>query len=416
MARQYDVIVYGASGFTGKHVALEVSKSFKVEGKTWAVAGRSEKKLKKVLEDLNAELGEDLNDIGIITADVNDQDSLIQCCQKGRILLNCVGPFLLYGEQVVSACVAAKTHYVDVSGEPEFLESMQLKYTKEAEEAGIHIVGACGFDSIPADCGLEFLKSKFDGTLTSAESYLKYHGRLKGNIGTYESLVNGLGSSGNLRAMRKKLMPEKLNYAGEKLKKRGTMFYSKTEKQWAFLFMGADPSVVRRTQYHKHLKESALPIQYGAYICMNNILEVMVSMLFGLFLAILSPFKWGRELLIKYPRFFSLGCFSPTGLTKKELSERSFSMVMYGYGYSQESQLSGPQDRALGLRINGPEPGYVATPIFLVQAAYTILDDDLPNKGGVYTPGVAFNNTSLIERLIKSGIEFSTFPVDVRSM
>ena len=85
------------------------------------------------------------------------------------------------------------------------------------------------------------------------------------------------------------------------------MFYSKTEKQWAFLFMGADPSVVRRTQYHKHLKESALPIQYGAYICMNNILEVMVSMLFGLFLAILSPFKWGRELLIKVsPDFISL--------------------------------------------------------------------------------------------------------------
>ena len=82
------------------------------------------------------------------------------------------------------------------------------------------------------------------------------------------------------------------------------MFYSKTEKKWTFVFMGADPSVVRRTQYHKQLKESALPIQYGAYFCMNSILEVMASMLFGLFLVILAPFKWGRGLLIKVSSYF----------------------------------------------------------------------------------------------------------------
>eukprot|EP00112_Aurelia_sp_Birch-Aquarium-sp1_P013534 Seg2875.2 transcript_id=Seg2875.2/GoldUCD/mRNA.D3Y31 product="Saccharopine dehydrogenase-like oxidoreductase" protein_id=Seg2875.2/GoldUCD/D3Y31 len=414
--REYDLIVFGASGFTGQYVALEVSKTSKEDGKTWAVAGRSSQKLEKVLNNIKTEIGDELNEVGIITADTSDDQSLFEMCKKGRIVLNCVGPYRFYGEPVVKACVKAKTNYVDVSGEPEFLETMQLKYHDDAEAAGIHIVGACGFDSIPSDCGVEHLRDKFDGDLTAVESYLKYHGRMKGNFGTYESIIHGLLSSGNLKDIRKRLMPEKMKYAGPKLQKRGTVFHSKQENQWSLLFMGADPSVVRRTQYHEQQKSGQSPIQYGAYFCMKNLLELIGLFIFGLFLGILAPFKCGRYLLKKYPKFFTLGSFSKEGLTRQEMSERSFSMIFYGRGYSPDSDKTGKPDSALGLKIHGPEPGYVATPIFMVQAALTILEGKLPNRGGVLTPGAAFCKTSLINRLMKSGIEISTFKVDVKDL
>ncbi|XP_065064687.1 saccharopine dehydrogenase-like oxidoreductase isoform X1 [Rhopilema esculentum] len=412
MGREFDLIVFGASGFTGRYVALEVAKCSKAEGKSWAVAGRSLSKLKQVVADIQDELGENLNDVGIIAADVNDSGAMLECCKKGDIILDCVGPFRFYGEQVVSACVKAKTNYVDVSGEPEFLENMQFKYSKQAEEAGIHIVGACGFDSIPVDCGIEFMRQKFNGELTAVESYLKYHGRIKGNIGTFESLINGVATGDNLKSIRKRLMPEKMKYVGQRLEKRGSLFYSKSENLWTVLFTGADPSVVRRTQYSCQESSGETPVQYGSYMCLSGILELVCLLIFGVFLAILTPFQFGRNLLMKYPKLFTFGTFSYDGLTREELAERSFTFVFYGRGYSSESQKTGKPDKAIGLKIN--EPGYVATPIFLVQAALTILEGNLPNKGGVFTPGRAFKNTSLIDRLIKSGIEISTFQVDTK--
>lgn len=98
-----------------------------------------------------------------IVADVSDPESIKSMARLGKVVLNCVGPYRFFGEQVVKACVEEGTHHVDVSGEPQFLESMQLKYHKLAEEKGIYVVGSCGFDSIPADCGTVYLVQNFGG-------------------------------------------------------------------------------------------------------------------------------------------------------------------------------------------------------------------------------------------------------------
>lgn len=82
---------------------------------------------------------------------------------RARVIINCCGPYRFYGEPVIKACLETGTHQVDVTGEPEYMETIQLKYNKEAQEKGVYIVSACGFDSIPTDLGIVFLQKKFSG-------------------------------------------------------------------------------------------------------------------------------------------------------------------------------------------------------------------------------------------------------------
>lgn len=107
--------------------------------------------------------GTDVKNTPKIIADVSDMQSLQDMAKVAKVVLNCVGPYRFFGEQVVQACIIEGAHHVDLSGEPQFLEKVQLLYHKDAEEKGVYVIGACGFDSIPADCGTVFLEQNFDG-------------------------------------------------------------------------------------------------------------------------------------------------------------------------------------------------------------------------------------------------------------
>lgn len=165
MANRLDIIIFGASGFTGKHTIPYVYKLAKADGRSlsWGVAGRSEQKLKATLDEVSKKLEANFADIPTIIADVKDEESLKKMAERARIIINCCGPYRFYGEPVVKACIEAGTHHVDVSGEPQYMETMQLKYHKDAQEKGVYVVSACGFDSIPTDMGVVFLQEKFEG-------------------------------------------------------------------------------------------------------------------------------------------------------------------------------------------------------------------------------------------------------------
>lgn len=167
MADRLDIIIFGASGFTGKHTIPYVYKFSQSDGRslTWGVAGRSEEKLKETLQEVSKKIEADLSKIPIITADIDDEESLRKMAGRAKIIINCCGPYRFYGEPVVKACVEAGTNHVDVSGEPEFVESMQLKYHESAKEKGVYIISTCGFDSIPADLGVVYLQKNFEGKL-----------------------------------------------------------------------------------------------------------------------------------------------------------------------------------------------------------------------------------------------------------
>lgn len=116
-----DVLIFGASGFTGKYTVKEIIKiANKYDNKfTWGIAGRNKDKLKAVLDEQGENAEVDLSKIPIVIADIHSEESLNEMAKKAKVILNCCGPYRVYGEPVVKACIANKTHHVDVSGEPQ---------------------------------------------------------------------------------------------------------------------------------------------------------------------------------------------------------------------------------------------------------------------------------------------------------
>jgi len=423
----FDIVIFGATGFTGQFVVEELAKVLVAENApplSWAVAGRNEGKLKQVLETASAVTGvAGLEKTPIVIADVGSQESIDNMCKNTRLVLNCVGPYRSYGEQVVKACVEYGAHHIDISGEPYFLEKMELVYHKEAEKKGIYVIGACGFDSIPCEMGLVFCQQQFEaiednGDFAYAESYLAFHEGPDGmavNTGTWESAIYGYATADQTRSQRRKLLAEKKVTKG-KYRSRKPNFFRNDELDgvWAVPFPGSDRSVVQRTQYFNYEHSNERYLNLSCYYTVANRWRVFLFGLFGLVFGVFSSTRFGRSLLTKYPEFFSAGMFQRSGPTRKQIDGCSFSMTFLGFGHKGEKlndpqlQNTNPPDGKMRTKVSGPEPGYVTTPICMVAAALTVLEEGhlMPLNGGVMTPGSAFKRTSLIKRLCQRGMSF----------
>uniref|UniRef100_A0A4W6G1A8 Saccharopine dehydrogenase-like oxidoreductase n=1 Tax=Lates calcarifer TaxID=8187 RepID=A0A4W6G1A8_LATCA len=417
-SRPYHLVIFGASGFTGQFVVEEVARTVSEGPKgnlKWAVAGRSKQKLEKVLEQAAGALSkpELRTEVDIIVADVEEPDSLAAMCKQAVIVLNCVGPYRFYGEPVVKACVENGAHHIDICGEPQFLEGMQFNYSSQAADKGVYIIGSCGFDSIPADMGVLYTRDQFKGTLTALESFLTVSSGPEGGCihdGTWQSAIYGFADSHKLQSLRRKFNHKPLPTVGSKLKRRGTLFYSNEIQQYTVPFMGSDPSVVKRTQRFLAEEYQETPVQYGAYAGIGGIGSIIKLMFAGMMFWFLVKFSFGRNLLIKFSVFLHIYIYMCVYLCVHQMEASSFQFAFYGEGYAEgEDPSQGKPSSKIRTLVQGPECGYVATPIAMVQAALTILNEStaLPKKGGVYTPGAAFAKTTLIDRLNKHGIQFS---------
>lgn len=202
----YDLIILGASGYTGKYVVKEALRFLDHPPlKTLALAGRNPTKLTQTLRwasHPNPPLR-----IPVLTFNTSDPQSLLSLCQQTKLVLNCVGPFRLYGEPVVAACVETGCDYLDICGEPEFMERMEAKYGEKAAEKGSLIISACGFDSVPAELGLMFNSRQWvePAVPNRVEAYLSLESekRIAGNFGTYESAVLGVANAESLQELRR---------------------------------------------------------------------------------------------------------------------------------------------------------------------------------------------------------------------
>ncbi|KAG7244258.1 hypothetical protein INR49_004396 [Caranx melampygus] len=397
--RPYHIIIFGATGFTGQFVVEEVARcaSETAGGSAlrWAVAGRSRQRLEAVLEQAARRLSmpEVRTDTEIIVADVSIEESMAIMCQQGVVILNCVGPYRFYGEPVVKACIENGAHYVDICGEPQFLERMQLEYHTKAMDRGVYVIGSCGFDSIPADLGILYTKRQFKGTLTAVESFLKISSGPEGSCGhdaTWQSAVHGFADSGSLRQLRKKFGHKPLPVVGAKVKR-----------------------VVKRTQRFLYEEEHQSPVQYSAFVGVGGLFSLVKLFCGGLIFWFMVKFSLGRKLLTTVPPSIFKQQFVVTiksGPTMKQIEDTCFSMTFFGEGYSEGTDPSqGRPDAKICTQVIGAEPGYVATVSAVVQAAVTVLNElhSLPRRGGVYTPGAAFYKTSLIDRLQNHSIKFS---------
>ncbi|KAK7103671.1 saccharopine dehydrogenase-like oxidoreductase isoform X2 [Littorina saxatilis] len=416
-SRPYDLIIFGATGFTGQFVVDEVVRVAEEEGSlTWAIAGRSMEKLQKVLEESSQRTGKNVEEKPIVVADSSSYNSLLEMAKQTRVVLNCVGPYRFHGEQVVKACIEGGASHVDISGEPQYLEKMQLLYNAKAREAGVYIIGACGFDSIPADMGILFTRNKFQGDLNAVEGFLNLSPGPDGlvlNYATFESAVYGFADSGELQPLRKALFPNPLPRSAHRPPKRPTLFHSKETDKWCLPFPGSDKSVVQRSQRFAFDEKKQRPVQFIPYFCRPSRFAAYAMAFFAVIFGLMAKFGPTRSLLLMFPSFFTAGVFKKGGPTMAQIKGTSFSWTFLASGYSQklqdhEAQHEEEPDKKMVTKVSGPEPGYVTTPICMVQAGLVIVKEKsrLPKEGGVYTPAAAFEDTSLIQRLDKHNIKF----------
>ncbi|XP_045471739.1 saccharopine dehydrogenase-like oxidoreductase [Harmonia axyridis] len=425
MAEKLDIILLGATGFTGQYVLKELHKLTRAKGRnlTWGVAGRNQNGLRKALADLAAETEDsEATNRPIIIADLTDPQSVKNMASRARLVINCCGPYRFLGETVVKACVEEGTHHVDVSGEPYYMESMQFKYNEEAKNKNIYIVSSCGVDSIPADLGVIFLENNFNGTLNSVETYFQMTeggGPLsrepESNYGTWASAVHEVGHVSELRPLRTELFSKKLPKMKPVLKRRFLPFKSPIDGKWAVFFPGPDRSVMYRSQYYFYQEQHKRPAQIQTYLLINGFITMLLLGIVGAFFTTLARIKFGRNLLLRYPRFFSLGMFANDQQqpSKEKIENTKFCLSLVGKGWTEKStnpddKFKGPPQKGIIVQVKGTNPVYGITSKCMVLASIKILTEqfNLPKRGGVFSPAAVFAETSLMDELIENGVAF----------
>lgn len=189
--RTYDVVLLGATGFTGSLVAQHLTRRLAGTTTRWAIAGRSREKLEAVVDGLPLADASDAPAIEIV--DVTDAEGLQALAAKTTALATTVGPYAAHGEPVVAACVAAGTEYADITGEPAFVDRIVERYDAPAREAGVRLVSCCGFDSVPHDLGVALTVSQLpDDVPITVRGYVEADARFSG--GTAHSALQAIAS------------------------------------------------------------------------------------------------------------------------------------------------------------------------------------------------------------------------------
>ncbi|KAL3265370.1 hypothetical protein HHI36_009577 [Cryptolaemus montrouzieri] len=352
----------------------------------------------------------------MISADMEDSKSIEEMVKRARVLMNACGPLRRHGETVIQACLKHRTHHVDISAEPNFIEKVELEYNEEARKRDVYIVGSCGVDSITYDMGLFYLEKKLGGTLNSVEAYLRYgsdNPSLPGpdlNCSTWKSVIDLMTHTDELKQIRKG-RNNKLPNLEPKLKAKYLPFKPKVDEGWAIPLFSADLSIMRRTQQYLYKEKKRRPIQIQTYMMLTEIWHFVFLLLFSS-LALLTKLSLGRKLLLKYPSFFSGGFFGEEEPTEEKLESGWVRLTIHGKGWKEkllhyEDQFNYKPNTELIVTVTGRNHAYRSTALCLVLAGIMLLTEpeNLPKRGGVFTPGGAFGETSLAEQLNENGIK-----------
>ena len=454
-SREFDLIVFGATGYTGEHVARYLNGAKDWPNLRWAIAGRSKAKLDALASKWR------LKPTGTVVADVVDPDALRAMALRCTVLMNATGPYRFYGEAVVEACIQTRTDYVDLCGEPEFIDRCLLKHADAAKAAGVVIVHSCAFDSVPADIGCLFTALQFPPPALCAHADMYHTFQVEegakgaaGHATTFYAAVHGFGGADATRRQRKQLL-HKLELErpgsskgplplGPKLRVPAGPVYKKALDAYCFLFPGSDVAVVRTSQ--RSLANQAasstnssssssssssspsssvaanrppyLTPQFGASFCVASASWAAATAGAGAVFGFLSKYAWGRKLLLANPGAFTLGMFSDEGPTEDYLGKAAFKAVFFGRGWSTAHPDSPPLEQNFDVvvrpSVSGPEPGYIATARMFSALARHVLEDRklLGVSGGVFTPGGLTGSggavaiQTLVERLRSVGIKF----------
>ena len=400
--REFDVVVMGATGFTGKLVAAYLLRQYGIgQDLNWAIAGRNEAKLNELRDDL----GEGAAGLKLLVADSADRPALDALAARTRVVLTTVGPYALYGSELVAACVAAGTDYCDLAGEVQWIRKMIDQHHERAQQSGARIVHCCGFDSVPMDLGAWFLQTEAKrrhGAYCKSITLLVKATKGAASGGTIASMMNILEEGSKDRAVARIMVdPYSLNPEGERDgpddRDQAKPVYSEEGKSWTAPFVMAviNTKVVRRShalagypygkdfQYSEAILTGDGPSGYAKAMMVSGMLGTVMTA---------GAFAPTRKLM---------GFFvpKPGDGPDTELRESGFFNLM------QIGVL--PDGSVMKTRITGDQdPGYGSTSKMLSECAVCLAKDPLDAGGGVLTPAYAMDG-SLLRRLTdKAGLTF----------
>ncbi len=382
--RTYDIVVFGATGFTGALTA-EYLAAHAPEGTHWALAGRNQRKLEDVRRRL-ALVNPGCADVPLLRADVTDTGSVRDVAEATRVVITTVGPYIRYGEPLVAACASAGTDYVDLTGEPEFVDRMWLGYHEAAIETGARIVHSCGFDSIPYDLGALFTVQQLpEGVPIALGGFVRVGGSFSG--GTYQSTIEILGRLRQGASVARERRRRETRPSDRRVKGMpGAPHHDEFGGGWAVPFPTIDAQTVLRSA--RALKRYGPEFTYSHYLVVKR-LPVLIGMVGGAAgVAALAQIPPTRKLLLELKS-------SGSGPSPEE-RERSWFRVRF-------AGRSG--DRQVRTEVSGGDPGYGETSKMLAESALCLAHDDLPQRAGQLTPAVAMGD-ALRRRLEAAGIRF----------
>ncbi|HET7328828.1 MAG TPA: saccharopine dehydrogenase NADP-binding domain-containing protein [Nocardioidaceae bacterium] len=380
--RTYDLVLFGATGFTGSLTAEYLARHAP-ERMRWALAGRDRDKLESVRNRL-AELDPAYSDLGLITADVTDPTSMRRMAEQARVVISTVGPFLEYGDPVVKACAEAGTDYVDLTGEPEFVDRVYLDHHATACGTGARIVHACGFDSVPHDLGVYFTVQQLpEGVPIHVDGYVRSGGSFSG--GTFHSAVNAMSRGRRMLSVTRQRRAREPRPARRRVSGRaGRPHRCDDPRGWALPLPTIDPQVVARSgraldrygpdfSYRHHALVKKLPVAVGVVAAAGAVLA----------LAQLSPTR--RMLLSR---------ISPgEGPGPRRRARSWFTVRFVGTAGGQR----------VVTEVAGGDPGYDETAKMLAESALCLAFDDNPATCGQTTTAAAMGD-NLLRRLVDAGI------------
>ena len=400
-SREFDVIIWGASGFTGKLVVEYLYRVYSSNRDLkWAIAGRDFSKL----ELIRSEVAD--SKVPIIVADINDMASLNNMTKKTKVICTTVGPYAKFGSNLVSSCVENQTHYCDLAGEVQWIRKMIDSHHEKAKANGTKIVNSCGFDSIPSDLGVYFIQKNTMEMFKQRAKHIKMRvAGVKGGIsgGTYASLSNV-----NKEAFKDKeifkvvINPYGLNPLGgpkglDKYDLR-KIIYDKASKSWIgpFVMAAINTKIVRRSNALSGYLYGKDFMYDEATLSGKGLKGRIKAYMSVIPLALLMSAKPGSFL----KRIIDSVLPKPGQGPDKKNREQGFYNLRFYIKLEDESN-------AFAKVIGDMDPGYGSTSKMIGETAVCLAKDILPSSSGVLTPSIAMGDAILSRLQKNAGLTFS---------
>ncbi len=386
--RAYDVVLFGATGFTGGLTAEYLAQhgpQKMLSGARFAIAGRSLAKLEVMRQQL-ASLNPACAAMALLVSDADDATALAAIAASTKVIVSTIGPYLKYGEPLVRACAEAGTHYCDLTGEPEFVDAMWLKYHETAKHSGAKLVHCCGFDSIPHDLGAYFTVLQLPAEhAICVQGFVSAGAQFSG--GTLHSAINQfsrLWQYAKVKSARKKCDEWPLD------RKIGSIHagvrFIKELGMWTAPMPTIDPQVVLRSA--AALERYGPAFRYGHFIQLKTLASIakLGAGAGAVLLGSQVSFLRQKLLALKQPG---------DGPSAEQRAKSWFKVTFIG-------QSAG---KRVVTCVSGGDPGYSETSKMLAESAMCLAFDQLPVKAGQLTTAVAMGD-ALLKRLQNAGIKF----------